>query len=63
MKKNSEIGSCFYTDEKENKEKRENSICNDNEPVTTVLLLAAGTGSRLYPITQDMPNFEFFPHV
>ena len=56
MKKNSGIGSCFYTDEKENKEKRENSICNDNEPVTTALLLAAGSGSRLYPITQDMPK-------
>ena len=47
---------CFYTDEKENKEKRENSICNENEPVTTALLLAAGTGSRLYPLTQDMPK-------
>ena len=56
MKKNSVIIGCFYTDEKKNKEKRENSICNDNEPVTTALLLAAGTGSRLYPITQDMPK-------
>jgi GTP:adenosylcobinamide-phosphate guanylyltransferase len=56
IKKNSGIESCFYTDEKENKEKRENSICNDNEPVTTALLLAAGTGSRLYPLTQDMPK-------
>ncbi|MBW1775474.1 MAG: NTP transferase domain-containing protein, partial [Deltaproteobacteria bacterium] len=50
------MGGCFYTDEKENKEKREDSICNDNEPVTTALLLAAGTGSRLNPITQDMPK-------
>ena len=29
---------------------------NNNEPVTTALLLAAGTGSRLYPLTQDMPK-------
>ncbi len=28
----------------------------DNEPVTTALLLAAGTGSRLYPLTEDMPK-------
>ena len=27
-----------------------------NEPVTTALLLAAGTGSRLLPLTQDMPK-------
>ena len=46
MEKNSRIEGCFYTDEKENKEKRENSICNDNEPVTTALLLAAGTGKN-----------------
>ncbi|MBW2207796.1 MAG: NTP transferase domain-containing protein, partial [Deltaproteobacteria bacterium] len=31
-------------------------MCNDTEPVTTALLLAAGTGSRLNPITQDMPK-------
>ncbi len=28
----------------------------NNEPVTTALLLAAGTGSRLYPLTQNMPK-------
>ncbi|MBW2605963.1 MAG: phosphocholine cytidylyltransferase family protein [Deltaproteobacteria bacterium] len=28
----------------------------DNDPVTTAVLLAAGTGSRLYPLTQDMPK-------
>jgi choline kinase len=28
----------------------------DNEPVTTALLLAAGTGSRLYPVTQNAPK-------
>jgi len=28
----------------------------DNEPVTTAVLLAAGTGSRLYPLTQNMPK-------
>jgi choline kinase len=27
-----------------------------NEPVTTAVLLAAGTGNRLYPLTQDMPK-------
>lgn len=32
-----------------------NLNCND-EPVTTALLLAAGTGSRLYPLTQNMPK-------
>ena len=26
------------------------------EPITTALLLAAGTGSRLYPLTQNMPK-------
>ncbi len=29
---------------------------NKNELVTTALLLAAGTGSRLYPLTQNMPK-------
>jgi choline kinase len=28
----------------------------NNEPVTTALLLAAGTGSRLYPVTQNAPK-------
>ena len=28
----------------------------NNEPVTTALLLAAGTGSRLYPMTQKAPK-------
>ena len=28
----------------------------ENERVTTALLLAAGTGSRLYPLTQNMPK-------
>lgn len=28
----------------------------NNEPITTALLLAAGTGSRLYPLTQSMPK-------
>ena len=32
-----------------------NSI-NDNEWVTTAVLLAAGTGSRLYPLTEDAPK-------
>ncbi len=30
--------------------------CNNNELVTTALLLAAGTGSRLYPLTRNMPK-------
>ncbi len=29
---------------------------NSNERITTALLLAAGTGSRLYPLTQDSPK-------
>jgi len=29
---------------------------HENEQVTTALLLAAGTGSRLYPLTQNMPK-------
>jgi len=29
---------------------------HNNEPTTTALLLAAGTGSRLYPLTQNMPK-------
>lgn len=29
---------------------------DNNERVTTALLLAAGTGSRLYPLTRDMPK-------
>ncbi len=29
---------------------------SDNERVTTALLLAAGTGSRLYPLTQNAPK-------
>ena len=29
---------------------------DNDEPVTTALLLAAGTGSRLYPLTRDMPK-------
>jgi NDP-sugar pyrophosphorylase family protein len=33
-----------------------NDSCYNNEPVTTALLLAAGTGSRLYPMTQNMPK-------
>ena len=33
-----------------------NNICNKNGLVSTALLLAAGTGSRLYPLTQDMPK-------
>jgi len=33
-----------------------NCGCNYNERVTTALLLAAGTGSRLYPLTHDMPK-------
>jgi choline kinase len=28
----------------------------NNDPVTTALLLAAGTGSRLYPVTQNAPK-------
>jgi len=30
--------------------------CSNNERVTTALLLAAGTGSRLYPLTQNAPK-------
>jgi len=33
-----------------------NYSCYNNDPVTTALLLAAGTGSRLYPLTQNMPK-------
>jgi len=33
-----------------------NYSCHNNEPTTTALLLAAGTGSRLYPLTQNMPK-------
>jgi len=33
-----------------------NNIYNENGLVTTALLLAAGTGSRLYPLTQNMPK-------
>ena len=33
-----------------------NSIHNEDQPVTTALLLAAGTGSRLNPLTLDMPK-------
>ena len=33
-----------------------NHIGPENERVTTALLLAAGTGSRLYPLTKDMPK-------
>lgn len=29
---------------------------NDNKPITTALLLAAGTGSRLFPLTQNSPK-------
>ncbi len=29
---------------------------NSNERITTALLLAAGAGSRLYPLTQDSPK-------
>lgn len=38
------------------KDVRLNCNCNYNERVTTALLLAAGTGSRLHPLTQDMPK-------
>ncbi len=31
-------------------------LCPNNERVTTALLLAAGTGSRLYPLTQNAPK-------
>ena len=33
-----------------------NNIYNKNEPISTAVLLAAGTGSRLYPLTQNMPK-------
>ena len=33
-----------------------NYSCYNDGPVTTALLLAAGTGSRLYPLTQNMPK-------
>jgi choline kinase len=33
-----------------------NYSCHNNAPTTTALLLAAGTGSRLYPLTQNMPK-------
>lgn len=33
-----------------------NHINPENERVTTALLLAAGVGSRLYPLTQNMPK-------
>lgn len=33
-----------------------NKRTKENEPVTTALLLAAGTGSRLYPLTKDEPK-------
>jgi len=33
-----------------------NGSNHDNERVTTALLLAAGIGSRLYPLTQSMPK-------
>ena len=29
---------------------------NENKPITTALLLAAGTGSRLFPLTQNSPK-------
>jgi choline kinase len=38
------------------KDVRLNCNCNYNERVTTALLLAAGTGSRLHPLTKDMPK-------
>lgn len=38
------------------KDVRMNCNCNYNERVTTALLLAAGTGSRLHPLTKDMPK-------
>ncbi|WP_341221281.1 phosphocholine cytidylyltransferase family protein [Polaribacter atrinae] len=31
-------------------------IPKNNKPITTALLLAAGTGSRLFPITKDAPK-------
>lgn len=33
-----------------------NERTKDLDPVTTALLLAAGTGSRLYPLTKDEPK-------
>lgn len=33
-----------------------NKRMNSSKPVTTALLLAAGTGSRLYPLTKDEPK-------